>query len=538
MKTSILIPFFLIFSITLSAQDWVRVFGQNNYWTKFHFVKEDYDKGYIIKYGYARYNSTKEQAVLLKTDVNGYKLWEKTFGNGTDHYFWLNGLSKTLDGGMIICGSFSVYDSIKGDPFIMKLNACMQPEWCNVYHTPDFFDWAGDVIYLPWENAYILESFEYNVHNRFNVMKLDSAGNEIWKNVYANNPEFIGELPQNLLFYPYDSSYFYSGTVFAYEDSTGMYAEQPYWSKINKEGEFQWELFRIPDTTFTYGSSRKYPMFLYNGTILASTYGRSTPDHAMPRLTKIDKEGNFMDIYTLYKPDTILGAVLNSSAMYDQNTLLFGLQYYVTGFDGIGSGALQKTDTLGNLLLETILPADHTAIITDIMVTTDNKILLGSTHNYSAADFMVIKYNQNLEYDSLYTRPFTYDSLCPEGITSGTITMNCSLITGIKSHDNTRVPTITLTPNPADTYTVIYLPESIVTNQTQGIHYVTTYRGDYVKNLKMEVYDMNSRLIHSQAWPDNIKEQVLNTSGWNTGMYMIRIIKENRLISTGKLVVR
>jgi hypothetical protein len=115
--------------------------------------------------------------------------------------------------------------------------------------------------------------------------------------------------------------------------------------------------------------------------------------------------------------------------------------------------------------------------------------------------------------------------------------LGCSVITGIKDEIKEGHAKLTLAPNPARDYTIVYLPETIAGNEKQGPFDVITVRAEYVRNLKMEVFDLHGRMVYNASWPDDIKEQVLNTSTWQTGMYMIRISSQEKVIATGKLVI-
>ena len=89
-------------------------------------------------------------------------------------------------------------------------------------------------------------------------------------------------------------------------------------------------------------------------------------------------------------------------------------------------------DTLGNLLNSTVLMQDlYTSILE---VSYDGKLVYASnTYQNNQFDFYLTKLNQNLGQDTLYTRPFTYDSLCPYQIVSDTIVQDdCGLIVGIE----------------------------------------------------------------------------------------------------------
>ena len=172
------------------------------------------------------------------------------------------------------------------------------------------------------------------------------------------------------------------------------------------------------------------------------------------------------------------------------------------------------------------------------VITYDNKLLIYANYNYSARDVMIIKYTEDLVFADLNTDQLIYDSLCPTTITSGTVELACNIITGLKNQSDKGITKLTIVPNPAEDYTVIYLPETIETGTWQGVMDVTTYRSDYVRNLTMDIVNINGQRVYSKPWPDNLKEQVLSVSDWNPGLYLIQIRNQNRIISTGKLLVR
>lgn len=519
----------IISSIATKAQ-WPVVYGQEYYWAYPNHTRETYDKGFIVTFDYQHNPGMAYNSALLKVDINGNLLWKKVLANQSK-YMQIRGLDVDHDGGVIISGRTCINNDLP-DAFVMKLNACMQPEWCNIYNTPSLEDLAGEIIFLPFEDTYILSLTNSDSEERVQLMKIDSSGHTLWRNVYANNPDYISELPIGLEYSALDTSVILSAFVYAYEDSSGMYCAQPYWSKINTYGDFLWELYHIPDTSFTYGIARRRPLLTNNGNIIAPAV-TSYNSH----LVSIGKYGNYEWIRTLYQPDTAIAIVVNSASILNDNVYL-GVQYFNNGFDPIGKGALQKNDTLGNFIGEVVLPVDFTSTIFDICNSFDNKLLITAGHDMSLEDFMLIKYNENLESDSVYTYPYIYDSLCPWGITSGSIEMACDVITGIENEIKKGLSTLKLAPNPADEYTVVYLPETVATKETQGVFNVTTYRSDYVKNLSMDIYDIYGHQVYSSPWPDQIKEKVLNISDWKPGIYMIRIFNSEQIISTGKLLVK
>jgi len=524
---------FISFIKNASSQDWIKVFSPNNYWSVPWQVKETYDKGYLIRYTFRKYEVAYEQSAIFKTDINGYKLWEKTFGNYLNTLVRLTGMSLTPDGGVIICGITTLEDD-QGDPFAMKLNACMQVEWCNIYNTPNLEDSGGDINYVAWDNSYVWELYNtaYDEHEKREfVMKLDSAGNQLWYNLYSTNPVYDSESLIDLNLSVIDSSFVLNGFVYVYNSSAGWWELNPYWLKVANNGDFLWEKYGVQHADYDLGLSR-YSTILKSGNIASNA---SDPPETYQVL--IDRNGNELFSGPMYRPDSIqLGTTSNSIEVYKDTLLLNGMQYLIGLYNGC-CGVIQITDTLGNRLDEIVLPVDFDAITSDIEITFDDKILAVSTYDPNLKKIMLTKYNENFEYDSIYTRPYTYDSLCPGGITSGNIDLGCSVITGIKDEIKEGHAKLTLAPNPAKDYTVVYLPETIAGNEKQGPFDVITVRSDYVRNLKMEVFDLNGRQVSVSVWPDGVKEQVLNTGAWRTGLYLIRISNPERTIATGKLLI-
>lgn len=533
-----MIRLLLIFLLTvpnLTAFAQWPVYGTEYDWAYPNQIRETYDHGFIVSFDYKPNGMNYESnSGLLKVDVNGNLLWKKVLNN-QNKFTAIKGISVTPDNGLLIAGWTCLLDEYT-DPFMIKFNACLEVEWCNIYKTPGIEDLIDEVVYIPDDNAYLVDVFNDDPNHpqqRIFLMKLDSTGNIIWKNLYCTNTDYISELPLGLEFSSTDSSVILNGYVYACEDSTGIYAIKPYWMKVKTDGEFMWELYRITDSTFTNGFSRR-KLMLDSGLIFSPLLGMQYSDS---RLCKLSADGEFLELNTIYQPDSCVGSVINSSCKMG-NSLYFGMQYFTTGVDALGNGVLQKTDFFGNFIKESLLPLDFTSIIFDICNTLDNKLLIGCVHDMYTDDFMLMKFTEDLEYDSIYTNPMVYDSLCLGGITSGSITMACNEIVKVNEPENIGSSIMKLTPNPAEDHTIIYLPELFGTVKEQGIFNVTSYRSDYVKDLLLSVFDINGRLVYLKPWPDNIKEQVLQLNGWKPGMYFIRISNKGSIFSTGKLLVR
>lgn len=529
-KLSILLIFISI-SLNVLAQ-W-HIYGQEHLWASPYQLIETADHGFIVIYEFQDYEGSARNSAVLKVDINGNLLWEKLMGNN-EKFLQLNGIAESADGGFVLSGWTCLIDEY-ADPFILKVNPCFETEWCKIYSTHNIDDFAGEIVYLPEEKSYITYFF-YNqnpTHQKVSLIKLDSAGNTIWQNNFINNPEYIGELPLTLDYSEQDSSVILGGFVYAYEDSTSMYALQPYWSKINTDGIMKWEIYHIPDSSFTYGLSSRNPVLLDNNDIILPL----VQSPSIGKLFEVNSVGTFKWLKTLHQPDSIVAVAINSTEILNNN-LYIGAQYFITGYDGIGYGSVVKNDTSGNFISQCIVPGDFTSIVYSICASHDDKLLITSSHEFEGTDFLLIKYNQNLEYDTIYNIVLPYDTLCLHSITPEAIEMNCDVVTDVSYIEPNGSTVIKFAPNPADEFTIITLPDLLKSGEQKGLFNMSSYKADYVKELKLDVYDNNGRKVFESPWPDNAKEKALYTSDWKTGIYLIKISNEKQLLLSGKLMIK
>jgi hypothetical protein len=138
--------FILQFFICISnAQSrWVRIYHDEED-TPMRYILESYDKGYLFsgksEANYSKYNW------IIKTDINGEILWEKTIGDGI-HSLVLFEMAMNESGSLYTSGE-SRHEDAYGDPIIVKLNVCGEKEWCKVLHSPDHHDFAHCICSTP-----------------------------------------------------------------------------------------------------------------------------------------------------------------------------------------------------------------------------------------------------------------------------------------------------------------------------------------------------------------------------------------------------
>ena len=174
--------FFLVCAILLIAfesksQDWIRIYG-NNMIADVTWVIETYDKGYLLL------DNSHDYLWLVKTDVNGYKLWEKWIGTGTDAIRFGN-IEETPDHGYILGGAFEKYNKNSYDPAIIKLNSCGELDWCSVINTVGIYDFGMRAKPTP-EGDFVLvaQGSVFIPGENVQLFKFDNSGNLLWKNTY------------------------------------------------------------------------------------------------------------------------------------------------------------------------------------------------------------------------------------------------------------------------------------------------------------------------------------------------------------------
>jgi len=505
---SLVLTSFLIFQIfSCFSQNWPKIYGDD---VRAHGedLMESYDKGALICGSIMKDASHFKYGWLIKTDINGNILWDTKFGDPTVENFFLD-FDKTLDNGIIISGATAQQD-IERDPLFIKLNPCGEIEWCKIFLS-DHDNTATGVVTMP-DSEYLgmLQYYGGDAqHIRISLVKMDSSGEPIWIKHLAQEDSTTFNEEGNKLYLTPDSNIIVCGRT----QGGGM---KPFWIKTDTAGSELWEL------KWQGGSGNANNMvFASSGMYYSSAFFTLPGQHNLPTIFKFKDDGTPIDQFQLMG-DTIEGGGAGPMHFYIDSTITTVLGWTNDPLGSDGYTDIWITDTLGNLFSRRQLIAEP-LIQAQSEITFNNKILVSSTVYVDGNwDIYLWKMNEDLEDDSLYTQPLTYDSLCPYQITSDTVDLDCSLFVNIDEIPTKEEyeSTIKISPNPAREWIVLTLPDIQFLGKTE----LTIFNLFGQEVMKKEVSPQN-RMVS------------LNVSGLASGIYLATCQDSRKRLLKGKFVV-
>ena len=517
MSKALLIQLLLFSSLSMQlfAQDWPKTYtGAYASW-----LTESYDNGYFI----AGPKNTYKYGMIFKTDINGDLLWKKTIGNGQGHWT-IRSIEMANDSGFIISGSTKKYTYL-GDPFIIKFNTCGEMEWCTVIKLGGTDDYSKCAKVTP-TNEYVLLTIysDPNPNHHTQLYKFDSTGALIWRQDYPTQGNAFEDTPRNLRI---DSStYLISGKCYYPDPGYPGGYERPYYICTDTAGNVNWRLVYGAVNGF-HGMAFLPPLKSNTGFFYDITWHSNYCDTpALIKFTESGEESYYQDLF----PEACPGG---HSAMnwLDDTTL-------VACVGGMVNGNLQvkwiKADTLGIVHYNRYYTENWITGTQYALMSRDGKI---TSLSKQSSTFYFYKLNSDLEFDSIYTMPRTYDSLCPYQIISDTVDPDCGLIVSIKDPEEyPELYQLKVYPNPATHKVTVEVPEfpQKLTGPA-GFQATTVYH--QWGSATLEVYDLFGRKVMEQTVIQGSGAVEINTSQWERGMYVVRLVYRGDTVATSKVVI-
>jgi hypothetical protein len=504
------------FPIFLFAQDWIKYYG----WDQKSFSSyciEHYDKGYILL-GTTNFGTS---AWIIKTDINGDQLWDIKIGDGVNTTNTEN-IEQTTDHGFILCGSTRIYNPPNSDPYIMKLNSCGEVEWCRVL----IYDNTGDIgisVKQAKDGGYFLcgDFFGNDPKDRIRMFKFDSHGELYWQKSYNGDGIVFSEDVRKMLVD--DSTVLLTGSCYYPTWLTAYYIQ------TDTAGNENWTLAYGQHTGLGYVGDAWSSVKDKHGNYY-SVGGRDE----FAELLKISANG-----YEMMTRDLITGTMRGEARpihMQNDTTLIIVASWTMNGTDS--ELAIMKTDTMGNIEKQKALPNPDNSGIDRTLKTYDNKILaIGTDYQGTNSRIELFKFNTDLEYDSVYTRHFTYDSLCRHPITSHTITPDCGVLVSADEHiTHPETAELKVYPNPSNQKVNVAFPKYLVVKKGKpGFGSTTIYH--QWKSTILEVYDLSGKKVLEKEIPKAQQQLEMDVSSWPRGMYYFRLVFNKQEVGEAKVVV-
>lgn len=166
-------------------EEWNRTFGGPGTFTGPNSVMQTTDGGYILC-GHVAPELENYSALLIKTDSNGYEIWNKTYGETSKDYIGYEA-QQTIDGGYIIVGDIEDEDS-----FLIKTDSNGNKEW-EILFEEDFTQEISSVQQTK-EGGYILGGWR-------NGVRPSDTSPDFWLVKVGHVPEVTITKPKNALYF-------------------------------------------------------------------------------------------------------------------------------------------------------------------------------------------------------------------------------------------------------------------------------------------------------------------------------------------------
>jgi hypothetical protein len=492
------------------AQNWQKTYGQPNVSEMCYSSKSSYDMGFIIG---SRVND--ESIWLIKTGVNGNQRYS-TLIKPTNYYLALSSVYRKNDGGLILGSSYVQWEA--GGwvyPGITSLNNCGELQWCKHLEIEGYDNRIKEA--TPGNYIMYTRYASINFQEESNQLwGIDSNGIIKWFNqIVPNNEVVFNSSLINDFTITSDGGFLLTGYCY-YPDP-----QNPGWNKLqyllvktDSIGNAEWIQ---PNSLDTNNIGALYSCIQHGNAYYSVGFWYGPNDTIVPPcLNKYDLNGNLIYKSILHS-DTLNNMLVDIDVLNDSTLAMVGKCTHGY-FDPIYMGVF-TADTLGNLI-HSFQNENGAPLEECLSITADKKLFCtGYTPiDYSSPrDAFAIKLNANLEYDSVYTQAFAYDSLCPYPIVSDTIICNCEPFVSVKEAEIS-LGKITISPNPAKEWFTVGFPQSL---QQAGT---------------VRIYDILGRAQYSEVLTPGQKQTKINGEGWKSGLYFVKC-QSGGLVLSGKVVV-
>jgi len=506
----------------LLAQTWEHTYGIPGRYENTWGVSKSYDRGFV------QATRVNDGALWLnKIDVNGNILWSKYYKHNylNQHLYTMGMASHIQDGTLLLTGSSSQSDSW-GSPVIFKINPCGEPEWCKIWQV---IDGGYGVHVLNSGSGKIIIHTRYannspmNIYDRFQLAEFDANGNFLWSSQimpYQEDPKIINYDMYSLI-RTSDEGYLFGGYGYFRDTSdTDLFWLQNMMVKCDPYGNAEWvkAYFKQDDDEEFRGAIGS--VFEYNGKYYAGgtryQYYGNQVIASLPVLIKTDQTGNMLERFHMLD-DSLVFSLPWAFDVINDSTIFMATRTTPILSQSVHIGMI-LTDTLGSI--KKALDGYNGFLVEDCLARSDDGKYLLTGGNKIEDDYnaYALKVNSKLEWDTVYTGQFTYDSLCGHTIDSTVVICNCDITTGTiePQHARENVSLIAY-PNPATDHVAVLLPET-------------------KSSILIKVSDLFGRTVIEKKYSMGNTKAILNIQSLIDGYYLVTLTQNNSIVQNGNFL--
>jgi hypothetical protein len=175
---------YLIKTDALGNKVWDKAFGSSNL-DDGNSIQQTSDGGFIIA-GYTYSDLSRSYDIyLIKADLNGNIIWEKTFGGTNEDRGYY--VQETSGGGFFIVGSIDSTIAGNNDVYLIRTDASGDKIWEKIYRESGVeFGYSGQ---QTTDGGFIVSGTKLTPTNNFDVylIKTDAEGNKVWEKTLGGN---------------------------------------------------------------------------------------------------------------------------------------------------------------------------------------------------------------------------------------------------------------------------------------------------------------------------------------------------------------
>jgi hypothetical protein len=217
---------------TNNGDKWIKAFGGKEH-DAGSCVQQTFDGGFIV-FGITRsYGAGRDDFWLIKTDSNGNKIWDKTYG-GEEADFTSFG-QQTIDGGYIIVGRTHSFNVDKTDIWLVKTDNLGNKVWDKTFGGTGWE--SASEVWQTNDGGYVVfghtDSFGAGYRDMW-LIKTDADGNILWDKTYGGTTDDWGYSIKQTN----DGGYILAGGTFTSETTNKF---DIWLIKTDNSGEIIWD---------------------------------------------------------------------------------------------------------------------------------------------------------------------------------------------------------------------------------------------------------------------------------------------------------